>query len=78
MMLLVGEALREDAAKLVAEISARPVERTAALLSSASPVHEGVVLRVAGEDVESVSRELKRHLKFLAELLGDDPWARKW
>jgi len=78
MMLLVGEPLQEAAAKLAAEISSRPVERAATLLCSASPVQEGTVLRVAGEEVESVSRELKRHLKFLAELLGDDPWARKW
>jgi hypothetical protein len=35
-------------------------------------------LRAAGEDVESVSRELKHHLTVLADFLGDDPWARKW
>jgi urease accessory protein len=78
MLLLLGESLREAAVNLLAEISARPVERGAALLSSASPVREGVVLRLAGEDVETVSREMKRHLNFLAEFLGDDPWARKW
>lgn len=78
MMLFVGEALREAAAKLMAEISSRPVERTAALLCSASPVQEGAVLRVAGENVESVSRELRSHLTFLTDLLGDDPWSRKW
>lgn len=78
MMLLLGESFREAAANLIKEISSRPVERGATLLASASPVQEGVVLRVAGEDVESVSREIKRHLNFLADFLGDDPWARKW
>lgn len=78
MVLLVGEPLCEAAAELLAEIASRPVERSATLLSSASPVQEGAVLRVAGEDVESVGRELKHHLKFVAELLGDDPWSRKW
>jgi len=48
------------------------------LIASVSPVPAGAVLRVAGEDVENVGRELHRHLKFLAEPLGDDPWARKW
>jgi hypothetical protein len=33
---------------------------------------------VAGEHVEAVGRELHRHLIFARELLGDDPWARKW
>jgi urease accessory protein len=78
MLLIVGRSFCEAAAKLVPEISARPVERAAALLCSISPVQEGIVLRVAGEDVESVSRELKQHLNFLGDFLGDDPWSRKW
>jgi urease accessory protein len=78
LLLLIGEPMREAAAGLIAEISSRPVERSAELLCCASPVSEGAVLRVAGEDVETVSRELKKHLNFLADFLGDDPWARKW
>ncbi|HEY1490435.1 MAG TPA: urease accessory protein UreD, partial [Verrucomicrobiae bacterium] len=45
LLLLVGESLREAAAKLLAEIASRPVERAATLLSSASQVRDGVVLR---------------------------------
>jgi hypothetical protein len=45
---------------------------------SASPVNHGALLRVAGESVEQTGRELHQHLKFVSELLGDDPWARKW
>ncbi len=78
MVLLIGDCLREAAADLVNEVSARPVERNSALIFSASSVHDGAVLRVAGEDVESVSREIKRRIGFLEELLGDNPWARKW
>jgi urease accessory protein len=78
MMLLLGQTMREASARLMAEISSRPVERNATLVCSASPVQEGAVLRIAGEDVESVSREIKRQLNFLADFLGDDPWARKW
>jgi hypothetical protein len=54
------------------------VERNSPLIYSASPVQDGAVLRIAGEDAENVSHELKRHLKSLTELLGDDPWSRKW
>jgi urease accessory protein len=78
MLLILGQSLREAAANLIKEISSRPVERGAALVCSASPVQEGVVIRVGGEDVESVGHEIKRQLSFVADFLGDDPWARKW
>ena len=78
MLVLIGETLGKVATELMAEISARPVNRQSALLCSVSPVQQGVVLRLAAEDVESVSHELKRHLQLLAGLLGDDPWSRKW
>jgi urease accessory protein len=78
MLLLIGEPLRNVAADLLNEISSRPIERGAALVCSAGPVQNGAMLRMAGESVENVSGELKRHLHFAAELLGDNPWARKW
>jgi urease accessory protein len=78
LLLLVGEPLQTAAANLLAEISTHPVERGANLICSASPVHNGAVLRVAGESVEQVGHELHHHLKFVSALLGDDPWARKW
>jgi urease accessory protein len=78
MLLLVGEPLQTAAANLMAEISARPVERGANLICSASPVRNGAILRVAGESVEQVGHELHHQLKFASALLGDDPWARKW
>ncbi len=78
LMLLIGEPLLPAVASLLAAISARPVERTASLITSASPIREGAILRVAGESVEQVGHELHHHLEFISGLLGDDPWARKW
>lgn len=78
MLLLLGPSLQEAAANLIMDISSRPVQRGGTLNCSASAVREGAVLRAAGEDVESVGREIKRHLNFLADFLGDDPWTRKW
>ncbi len=78
MVLVLGQLLRGPAAALASEIASRPVERNGALVCSASAVPEGTVLRVGGEDVEAVSHEIKRHLSFLGDFLGDDPWARKW
>jgi urease accessory protein len=77
-LLLIGEAVKLAAEGLLQQIAARPVEKRAALACSTSPVRDGVLLRVAGEEVELVRRELSRHLIFLRDILGDDPWARKW
>ena len=78
VLLLVGPKLREAAQKLLAEVGAMPVLRQAAVVCSASPIADGAVLRIAGEHVEAVGRELHKYLAPLNVLLGDDPWARKW
>jgi len=78
LLLLIGEPLKQAAASLLEAISVRPVRRSAALITSASPVRNGAILRVAGESVEQTGRELHHHLQFASALLGDDPWARKW
>jgi len=39
---------------------------------------DGIVLRWAAEDVETLALRIKAVLKFVADLLGDDPWARRW
>ena len=78
ILLLAGEPMRAAAASLLSEISTRPVPRRGSLVCSASPVANGAILRLAGEHIEEVGRELHRHLVFARELLGDDPWARKW
>jgi len=63
---------------LLEQISQEPVTRKANLIASASPVAGGAVLRIAGEHVEAIGHEIHRHLAVLRDLLGDDPWARKW
>lgn len=78
MLLLIGPRLRDAAQKLLAEVGAAPVRRQAALVFSASPIADGAVLRLAGEHVEAVGREVHKYLAMLNPLLGDDPWARKW
>ena len=78
LLLLIGEPLRERAANLFDKIASHPVERRASLVCNASPIQNGAVIRLAGEDVETVAREIKQHLCFISELLGDNPWTRKW
>jgi urease accessory protein UreH len=78
VIVVAGSALAEKAARLLAEVSARPVTRHAALVVSASPIHEGVLLRMAGERVEEAGREIRQRLGFISEILEDEPWTRKW
>jgi urease accessory protein UreH len=76
--LLVGKPVESVAAGILSTVGERPVERGATLITSASPVAGGVVVRIAGESTESVGCDLGGHLQGLVPLLGDDPWARKW
>lgn len=78
MLLVLGASLEESRGKLLSKLSTRPVGRRTALVASASAIPGGALLRIAGESVEEVGRELHSHLKFVVPLLGDDPWRRKW
>ena len=78
LLLFIGEPLKLAAANLLENISSKPVNRSATLIASASPISHGAILRVAGESVEQTGRELHHHLQPMSALLGDDPWARKW
>lgn len=77
-LLLVGPAVAVQSARLLARMGAEPVARRADLVTSASPVADGVVLRLAGTHFEQVARELHREIACLSDLLADDPWSRKW
>ncbi len=77
-LLLMGKPLKAAIETLTQTLAAQPVEKRAAQICSVSPVRDGVLVRMAGMEVENVRRELQHHLGFVAELLGDNPWARKW
>ena len=76
-LLLAGPLLREAARHLLGEVSSLKTVARAGLLASASPLQEGAVLRVAGQEVAEVEQCLHRHLAPLANCLGDDPWSRR-
>lgn len=78
LILIIGDPLRAAAGRVLADVAAQPVKRRASLIGSASPVSHGALLRLAGEQVGDVGREIQRHLDFLPALLHDDPWLRKW
>ncbi|MBU6400360.1 MAG: urease accessory protein UreD, partial [Verrucomicrobia bacterium] len=78
LVLVLGDPLRAAGADLLQEMSSRPVTTRATLVCSASPIPRGVVLRLAGEHLEEVTRVIRSRLAFVSTLLGDDPWSRKW
>ena len=77
-LLLFGSPLKTISETLLQVIASRPVKKNSPLSASASPVRDGVLLRLAGESVEKVRQEIHAHLYCLRDLLGDDPWSRKW
>ena len=78
MLLMIGPGLAAQSAGLLEDIGRRPVEKVATSVASASGITGGALLRVAGDSVEVVRRELQQHLDGLSGLLGDNPWKRKW
>lgn len=77
-LLLIGPALHAHAVGLLERVRQEPVARKAELVASASPVADGVVLRLAGTDFERVAAVVQPQMALLADLLADDPWSRKW
>lgn len=77
-VVIVGARLEANAKAILECIAAQPIAPRAPLAISASPLREGVILRIAGANVERVGHEIQKHLGFLHTFLSDDPWARKW
>jgi len=78
LLVIMGSSLKEPVTRLLETAATQPVERRARLIRSASPLDNGAVFRIAAEQVEDVTRELRSLLQFVPPLLGDDPWKRKW
>ncbi|HWD19779.1 MAG TPA: urease accessory protein UreD [Verrucomicrobiae bacterium] len=77
LMVLAGELLHGEIKTTLDRVAAQPAARRSRLIFSASPVREGLVLRVAGESQEEVAHYVYDTLRFAGAWLGDDPWARK-
>ena len=76
--LLIGPQLSEPAQRFLKILEQEPVTPRSSLVFSGSPVKGGILVRVAGEHMEQVSERIRQCLDFVPEMLGDDPWARKW
>ncbi|HEX4796226.1 MAG TPA: urease accessory protein UreD [Humisphaera sp.] len=76
--LLIGPRFANYAKELLIWSSTQPAAMQESVIFAASPVSEGVVLRVAGATTEAVGRWLRNRLGCITQELGDDPWERKW
>lgn len=77
-LLLVGPLVERAAAALEAELAGAPPRRNDQVVEAASRLHGGALLvrSVAGDERALLARARTR-LAFVAELLGDDPFARR-
>jgi urease accessory protein len=79
LVAVVGLPLAGCANAIVSRVSDMSVRPRTDVVQTASAVGEiGCVLRVAGLSVEATGRIIRDHLSFLPDVLGDDPWTRKW
>jgi urease accessory protein len=78
MLVFIGTPWRELGADLLRNVGSKAISSDGKLLWSASPIREGVLLRVAGVQSQQVGAVLEQHLQPLSLLLGDNPWIRKW
>jgi urease accessory protein len=78
-IVLSGPRLGSEVAAIRARISNTPVTRRAEMIVSGSLIADSTcIVRIAGVSVERVGRAIRRLLTCVSDLLGDDPWARRW
>lgn len=75
-IVVAGKPVKQQAEELIRFVASQPAPGQT-LLFSVSRISEGVVLRVAGRQTETVSHWIRERLGFVANLVGQDPWARK-
>jgi urease accessory protein len=76
-VVLVGPRLAGAARALLEELSRAPAAAGADVLEVASPVGDGVLLRLAARSVEAGMTALRARLAFLSEPLDGDPLLRR-
>lgn len=77
-VLLLGPKVVRHAKSIHDFIAAKPIARGASLLAAASPLHDGALVRIAGVHADDVRHFVHQQLRFVGDLLHDDPFTRKW
>lgn len=77
-LVLVGNPMMKYADAILSHIGKQPIRRGAPLVAGASPMCNGVVVRIAGVETQDVTNMLHGLCLFASDLDCDDLWARKW
>jgi urease accessory protein len=78
-VVLTGPLVIDAISRIWADTSSLPVmARAESVISVARLSDGGLLLRMAGVNLEEVACTLRSHLGFLSRLVGDDFWSRKW
>ena len=77
-ILLAGDALRPEREAPARRLRAEPLPVRSGRIEQANELGDGALLvRIAAVSLEDALRAVREHLRFLPDLLGDDPWARR-
>lgn len=77
-LVLLGERVAPFAAALRERVGGVPPNAYPDRIESVSPVNGGVVVRVAATSTAVALGAVRAGLGFVAELIGDDPFTRRW
>jgi urease accessory protein len=77
-VVVLGRHLEPQTQQILKTINEAPVTRQSDLVFSASPLAEGVLVRLAGVRIEEVGHAIHQSLRFVKDLIQDDFWSRKW
>jgi hypothetical protein len=76
--MLLGPHFTELSQQLLAQISSQPAPRHSDFIAVASPLADGVFLRVVSTDLHQIIQFLSIFRPHFHGLLGEDPLTRKW
>ena len=77
LVIVIGDSLALPAAGLLADVAAQPVKPREPLLVSASPLADGVLLRLAATTHNAAQQALRDLLAPVLALAGGAPWLRR-
>jgi urease accessory protein len=77
-VVLLGSQLKYHAGVLLGQLSQASLSKRADALIVGSAIPGGAVFRVVGISVEAAAHEIFPRLSFISELLGDNPFQRKF
>ncbi|MFL5785514.1 MAG: urease accessory protein UreD [Bacteriovoracaceae bacterium] len=77
-IVLSGPHFEKNAEEIGDLIQSRPINAGEPFICSVSRFRDGILVRTAAVEMESLAEATRELLYFLPEALGDDPWARKW